>query len=102
MLPREVRRGFFQKRQLHFELAVTALQFPDPLLRWHIRRQRPPGELLPVSLHPKAEGGVIYSEFSRYPGDWQRVIDPLPGGLLLELGTVSFRFLRHLIPFLSR
>jgi hypothetical protein len=98
MLPREVRCSFFQKRQLHFELAVTAFQFPDPLLGWHIRRQRLPGEFLPVTFHPKAEGGIIDTEFSRYLGDWQRVIDHPFRGLLLKLRSVPFRFPWHSVP----
>src|SRR5262249_35482788 len=39
---------------------------------------------------------------SRYLGDWQRVIDHFPGGLLLELRSISFSSSRHSIPFLSR
>ena len=32
MLPREIRRGFFQKDVLRLELADAAFQFPDPLV----------------------------------------------------------------------
>src|SRR6266851_2322922 len=101
MLPREVRGRFFQKRVFHFELTVPALQFPDPLGVRRVRRQRLPGKLLPVILHPEPESGIVNTDFPRHLGNWQRVLGHLPGGLLLKLRSVSFRFSRHSIPFLS-
>src|SRR6266487_5911973 len=98
LLLREVRRGFSEERQFHFQLAVAALELPHPLVIRHSFRERLPGTLLPVCFHPKAEGGVIYFEFPRYLGDRQGVIDYLPGSLLLELRSVSFRFSRHSFP----
>src|SRR6266508_776922 len=98
LLLREVRRGFSEERQFHFQLAVAALELPHPLVIRPSFRERLPGTLLPVCVHPKAEGGVIYFEFPRYLGDRQGVIDYLPGSLLLELRSVSFRFSRHSFP----
>src|SRR6266542_1618524 len=93
-----VRRGFSEERHFRFQLAVAALELPHPLVIRHSFRERVPGTLLPVCFHPKAEGGVIYFEFPRYLGDRQGVIDYLPGSLLLELRSVSFRFSRHSFP----
>src|SRR6266545_814452 len=98
LLLREVRRGFSEERHFRFQLAVAALELPHPLVIRHSFRERLPGTLLPVCFHPKAEGGVIYFEFPRYLGDRQGVIDYLPGSLLLELRSVSFRFSRHSFP----
>src|SRR6266545_258525 len=98
LLLREVRRGFSEERRFRFQLAVAALELPHPLVIRHSFRERLPGTLLPVCFHPKAEGGVIYFEFPRYLGDRQGVIDYLPGSLLLELRSVSFRFSRHSFP----
>src|SRR6266542_2834400 len=98
LLLREVRRGFSEERHFRFQLAVAALELPHPLVIRHSFRERLPGTLLPVCFHPKAEGGVIYFEFPRYLGDRQGVIDYLPGSLLLELRSVSFRFSPHSFP----
>ena len=59
MLPREVRRGFFEERVFHLKLADAAFQFPDPLVVRHIGRQRLPREFLPVRLHPESERGIV-------------------------------------------
>ena len=53
LLPREVRRRFFQNTFSKLKLADTALQFPDPLAVGHIGRQLPPGEFPPVRLYPE-------------------------------------------------
>src|SRR5258705_4795461 len=58
--------------------------------------------LLAVILHPETERCIIDPELPRHLGNRQRVIDHLPGGLLLKLGRVSFPFSRHLFPFLTR
>jgi hypothetical protein len=73
-----------------------------PLGILHIRWKRIPGMLLAVILHPETERCIIDTELPRYLGNRQRVIDHLPGGLLLKLGRVSFPFSWHLFPFLSR
>src|SRR5579875_2771279 len=101
LLLREVRRSFSEERDFHFKLTVTALQFPDPLVIRHSFRERLSRSLLPVRLHPEAQRSIVHSEFPRYLGNRQRVIDHLSGGLLLKLVSISFRFPRHLIPFLS-
>ena len=54
LLPREVRRRFFQEHVLNFKLADTALQFPDRSLSG-IGRQLLPGEFPPVDLYPEPE-----------------------------------------------
>src|SRR5690349_720247 len=102
MLPREVRCCFFQERVFHLELAVPPLQLSYPFLVGHIRRKRISGMLLPVILHPEPERGIVNVEFSRHLGDRQRVIDHLPGGLLLKLRSVSLPFSWHSFPSLSR
>src|SRR5262249_49836679 len=83
-------------------LAGRGLELADGVGGRDVGRQRLPGQFLPVVLHPETEGGIVNTEFSRYLGDWQRVIDHFPGGLLLELRSISFSSSRHSIPFLSR
>src|SRR5262249_36837121 len=103
MLPREIRRGFFQERVFHLKLADTAFQLTDPLIVRHIGRQGLAGEFLPVCLHPEPECSIIDIEFPRHLGDRprRRGVDHFSDGLLLELRSVMLRFPRHLIPFLS-
>src|ERR1700750_3284599 len=100
MLPREVRCRFFQARILHLQLADAALQLPDPLIVWHIGRQRLPREFLPVCLNPEPERGIVDIEFPRHLGESprRRGVDHFLDGLLLELRSVMLRFPRHLIP----
>src|SRR5919201_3057288 len=98
MLPREVRCCFFQERVFHFEFTVPPLQLSYPFLVGHVRRKRISSMLFSVTLHPEPERGIVNTKLPRHLGDWQRVIDYLPGGLLLEFRSVSFRFSRHWFP----
>jgi hypothetical protein len=91
---------FFQKSVFRLQVADPALKLPDPLIIWHIRRQRIPGVLLPVCLHPEPKGGIVNPEFPRHLSNrpWRRRADHHLDGLLLELRGKCLWFPWHSIP----
>src|SRR5205085_3779239 len=98
LLFREIRRSFSEEGYFHFKFSVAALELTDPLAVRCLVRDRLPAFLFPVRLDPEAQCGIVHSEFPRHLGNRQRVIDHLLGGLILELGSVLFRFSRHSLP----
>src|SRR5947209_14794786 len=90
LLLREIRRGFSEERNFHLEFPVTPLKFQDPLIIGRSLRDRLAGGLLPVRFHPESQSRIVNPEFPRHLGNRKRTIDHLPGGLLLELSTVTF------------
>src|SRR6266481_3098808 len=103
MLLREVRRGFSEESQFHFQVADTALQFLYPFRFRHSGWKRIPRYSLPVCFNPEPESGIIDTELAGDLGDRQGVIDHLLGGLFLKFRTVPFRFPRHFpVPFRVR
>src|SRR5487761_1306041 len=100
MLLREVRRGFSEESQFHFQVTDTALQFFYPFLLRHPGRKRIPRYSLPVRFNPEPERSIIDTELASDLGDRQGVINHLLGGLFLKFRTVPFRFSRHFpVPF---
>src|ERR1700691_801948 len=80
----------FQKRVLHFEFAVPALQFTYPLLAGYVpHAQWLSGQFPPVIHHPEFERGIANTKLSRHLGNGQRVINHHPGGLILKLSSVT-------------
>src|SRR5579863_2371382 len=103
MLLREVRRGFSEESQFHFQVADTTLQFLYPFRFRHSGWKRIPCYSLPVCFNPEPESGIIDTELAGDLGDRQGVIDHLLGGLFLKFRTVPFRFPRHFpVPFRVR
>src|SRR5579863_5335605 len=103
MLLREVRRGFSEESQFHFQVADTTLQFLYPFRFRHSGWKRIPCYSLPVCFNPEPESGIIDTELAGDLGDRQGVIDHLLGGLFLKSRTVPFRFPRHFpVPFRVR
>src|SRR5437879_13889569 len=95
MLLREVRRGFSEEDQFHFQLADAALQFLYPFRFRHPGRKWVPRYFLPVCFNPEPESSIVDTELAGDLGDRQGVIDHLLGGLFIEFLTVPFRLPLH-------
>src|SRR2546430_4098297 len=59
MLLREVRRGFSEEDQFHFQLADAALQFLYPYRFRHPGRKWVPRYFLPVCFNPEPESSIV-------------------------------------------